>query len=127
MNEIVYGAFGRKPLIHERYIKMIKYWFKLLKQTNDRLTKSVYNIQNKSADRHESKSNWASLLRDMLFNFGFGELWLNQGVGDEKLFLAVFKQRIGDTYLQTWNQNINNNRKSILYKNFRLPFLLAYA
>ena len=44
-------------------------------------------------------------------NFGFGEVWLSQGVGDEKLFLAAFKQTIGDTYLQTWHQNINNNRK----------------
>ena len=69
-----------------------------------------------------SKTNWASLLRDMLFNFGFGEVWLNHGVGDENLFLAAFKQRIGDTYLQTWNQNINNNRKSILYKEFQITF-----
>ena len=44
MNEFVYGEFGRKPLIYERYIRVVKYWFKLLKQTNDRLTKSVYNI-----------------------------------------------------------------------------------
>ena len=58
----------------------------------------------------------------MLFNFGFGEVWLNQGVGDEKLFLAAFKQRIGDTYLQTWNQKINSNRKSILYKEFQITF-----
>ena len=52
----------------------------------------------------------------MLLNVCFGEVWLNQEVGNEKLFLTAFKQRIGDTYLQTWNQNINNNRKSILYK-----------
>ena len=79
-----------------------------------------------SADRHESKANCASLLRDMLFNFGFGEVSLNQGVGDENLFLAAFKQRIGDTYfsdsLFEWNLNINKSRKSILYKEFQITF-----
>ena len=99
-----------------RYIRIVKYWFKLLKQTKDCLTESVYNIPPKSAYRQSQLGH--SLLRDMLFNFGSGEVCLNQGGGDENLFLAAFKQRIGDTYLQTWNQNINNNRKSILYKDF---------
>ena len=43
MNEFVNGDFGHKPLTYERYIRIVKYWFKLLKQTHDRLTKSVYN------------------------------------------------------------------------------------
>ena len=44
MNECVYGEFGHKPLIYERYIRIVKYWCNLLKQTNDVLTKSVYII-----------------------------------------------------------------------------------
>ena len=44
MNQFVYEEFGSKPLIYERYIGIVKYWFKLLKQTNDRRTKSVYHF-----------------------------------------------------------------------------------
>ena len=100
MNEFVYIEFGRKPLIFERYIRIVRYWFKLLKQTNDPLTKSVYNMFFE-VQIGMSPNPAGRLLRDLLFKFGFGEMWLNQGIGDEKLFLAAFKQRIGDIYLQT--------------------------
>ena len=57
MKGFVYGEFERKPLIYERYIMIVKYWFDLLKQRNDGLNKSVYNILCKTADQYESKAN----------------------------------------------------------------------
>ena len=38
--------------------------------------------------------NWASLVKHLLCNFGFREVWLQQNVGDIKVFLSMFKQRI---------------------------------
>lgn len=118
VNEFVYGEFGRKPLVCGRYVRIVKYWFKLLKQPNNRLTKQIYDIQKSYIDIHDDKANWASLLRDMLFNLGFGEVWYNQGVEEEERFLQVFKQRITDNYMQVWKQKIGNTRKSLLYRRF---------
>ena len=40
--------------------------------------------------------NWAFLVRMLLCNLGFYEAWLNQGVGDENIFLKFAKQRLHD-------------------------------
>lgn len=43
-----------------------------------------------------NKKNWALDVRDILNSTGFSQVWLNQGVGDESVFLRIFKCRIKD-------------------------------
>jgi hypothetical protein len=38
----------------------------------------------------------------LLQSLGFNEIWINHGVGDMNLFLAVEKQRLTDTFIQNW-------------------------
>ena len=47
------------------------------------------------------------ILEIFLFSSGFGEVWLNQGVGHENVFLKVFKQRLIDMDMQALNMDIN--------------------
>ena len=51
--------------------------------------------------------------------FGFGEVWLNQGVGNIKLFLYAFKQRLVDTSSQIWHADIENNSKLNWYCKYK--------
>lgn len=53
--------------------------------------------------------NWASLLKNSLSNLGFLHVWLSQGVGDIKLFIAVLKQRLTDNFLQQWQSRLNDS------------------
>ena len=46
------------------------------------------------------KTNWASLVKNLLANLDFFEVWLNQGVGNVNQFLAVLRQRLKDQYIQ---------------------------
>ena len=34
-----------------------------------------------------------------LYNYDFGDVWVNQGVGDEKAFLKEFKERVLFLYI----------------------------
>ena len=38
--------------------------------------------------------NWASKVNFLLSSLGFHEVWVNQGVGNKKAFLQIFKQRL---------------------------------
>ena len=46
MNEIMYGELGCIPLIVQRYIRIVKYWLKILNIKLTRLTKVLYNHDN---------------------------------------------------------------------------------
>ena len=51
---------------------------------------------------------WITLLRDMLFNYGFAYVWYDQCVLNENNFLRHFKQRMKDNYLQEWDSQVRS-------------------
>ena len=60
--------------------------------------------------------NWAALIKNMLSNLGFFHVCVAQGVGDEKNFLSLFKQRINDYFLQNWYQRLNESSRALFYR-----------
>ena len=61
------------------------------------------------------KCSWASKLRDLLCKFGFGFVWLQKSVGNEKGFLAILKERLCDDFNQEWTTAINSSERFCLY------------
>ena len=39
-----------------------------------------------------------------------------QGVGDEKNFLSLFKQRVNDHFIQNWHQRLNESSRALFYR-----------
>ena len=66
-----------------------------------------------------NKVNWASLLRDTLCNLGFRDVWLAQSIGNPKVFLSIFKQRIHDNFIQTWESRLDESSRAVFYNNLR--------
>ena len=75
-----------------------------------RLPLKCYNMLN----RFETP-NWVSHVKEILFRFGFGFVWLNQGVVNIRLFLTVFENRLKDNYLQIIENNINPSENMSFY------------
>ena len=46
------------------------------------------------------KITWASHVKEMLYYYGFGYVWIAHDVGSSKQFLGLFTQRLKDYYLQ---------------------------
>lgn len=118
LNEFLYGELGRQPLYFTRYCRIVKYWFKILQSPARRLVYKLYQVQKGCIESNGNIVNWVSLLRDLLFRYGFGHVWLQQGVGDINSFMIIFKQRLVDCYNQTWHATLQDSRKAITYRTF---------
>ena len=62
---------------------------------------------------------WESNVKDILFRCGFGHVWINQAVGDAKLFLEILKVRLRDCAEQYWSAGINSMSKLSTYCQFK--------
>ena len=62
---------------------------------------------------------WVTHVKDLLFRYGFGIVWITENVGDNNEFIYVFKQRLIDCALQDWHTEITQSRKAIHYKHFK--------
>ena len=65
---------------------------------------------------------WLFHISNLLFSSGFGEVWLNQGVGHINSFLRVFKQRLIDMDIQTLNMDIREMDRLRTYKILKASF-----
>ena len=67
-------------------------------------------------------TNWATYIRKLLYNNGFGYLWELQEVINEKRFLHALQQTIKDQFLQTWYTEVFLNSKLNWYSEFKTEF-----
>merc|ERR1711867_339003 len=88
------GELGRPRAHCKRYLRVIKYWLKLISVSPEppHFVKLAYQLQ-RSMDEmgHEV---WASDVRTLLCVLGFAEEWETQRVVQPKLFLEECKRRI---------------------------------
>lgn len=116
-NSVALGECGRLPLCIDHHIKCIKYWFKLLAMPDARYPKNCYIM----LKRHDEigRQNWASAVKNLLYRYGFGIVWLSQEVGDVNNFICVLKQRLIDCMNQIWHDNIQSSTRCDTYKHFK--------
>ena len=80
---------GRFPLSVFINMCIVKFWLKILKTCDEKLISAAYAQLMQDPDT-----------RDLLCSHGFGNVWRDQSVMNEKLFLANFEQRLKDTFIQ---------------------------
>ena len=119
-NKLVYGDVGRYPLYINSATRCIKYWLKLLALEEYRIPRQAY-VMLKNLDER-GKTCWATYIKNTLLSMGFGYAWLQQGVGCEKTFISLFKQRMSDMYLQEWNGSIASKAIFQNYRTFKTVF-----
>lgn len=117
-NDFIYGELGRTTCITKRYIYIIKYWFKILQSHNTKYIKVIYNMMLNDMESRPNITNWASLVHHLLVTMGFGEVWLQQGVGNYNKFILVFKQRLTDNFIQNWHSRIEESSRAVFYRSF---------
>ena len=96
-------------------------FLRLQRLDNSRLPKLCYQMMF-NLNEH-GRTNWCNRIQRLLFTHGFREVWESQRVGDEKLFMNVFKQRLRDKNLQNWSDYISNSSKCSFYSKLKLVFL----
>ena len=116
----VRGELGCFPLNCYYFLKPIKYWLRLLEVPDTRIHRLFYKCQYQWAE-HGSNC-WALHIKNILFRSGFGYAWLNQGVGNKKLFLLEINQKFKDISLQALNEEIREFTRLSNYRLVKLNF-----
>ena len=117
-NDFIYGELGRLNFHSKRLFCCIKYWIKVTQSDSRKYIFNVYKMLLNDLQEWPNKSNWASLVKLKLANIGFYHVWLEQGVGNSQLFLSILKARIQDTFIQNWNERLNDSSRARFYRTF---------
>ena len=91
-NDLVYGETNRYPLFVNSAEGCIRYWLKLTRMEASKLPSKAYRMLHVLEER--GKRIWASNVRCKLYQYGFGFVWLNEGVEEMNQFLHVFRERL---------------------------------
>ena len=105
------------PLVVNCCIRVIRYWFRLLKMDSSRLPYQAYKML--CTLDENGKKNWVTAVRQTLFRLGYGFVRLNQGVATEQHFIAQLKQRFIDVCSQEWLANLKGSTRFDMYILFK--------
>ena len=126
-NTFIYGELGRMPYQLLRYFNSIKCWLKVINKSENKYVTIIYKMMLRDIiEINDRKTNWASLVKNILANLGFFEVWLNQGAGNVNQFLAVLRQRLKDQYIQDWSNVLENSSRARFYSNISDFYLQPY-
>ena len=87
---LLYMETGRFPLSVFINMCIVKFWLKILKSDHTKLISAAYSQMMQDPDKYAC----VKYTRDLLCSHGFGNVWKDQSVMNEKLFLANFEQRL---------------------------------
>lgn len=119
-NAAVMDDCARYPIYIYSSKRCIKFWLRILCMSTDRYVKKCY-LMLKRLDELGYK-NWVTSLRLNLYMNGFGYEWDRQSVQNPNLFISEYVKRLKDQYLQIWSNEYFENRKLLLYRNFKSSF-----
>ena len=96
-NAGVYGEFGRHPLYINRFVRIIKYWGKIV-QSDNVLIKFLYNDM--SIACNNGVKNWSYNVKQLLDNYGFSHVFRDPHLKNHSTFYLEFKSRVIVTFQQ---------------------------
>ena len=83
----------------------------------ERYPKQCYYMSRHLDDNN--RVNWTTNIKNILFKFGFGEVWLSQNIGDPSYFMLVFKDRLTACATQDWHSAVTSSDKLTNYSEFK--------
>ena len=69
-----------------------------------RLTRQAYTMLLNMAEK--KNQNWATRIKNILTENGYGYIWLNHNVANVKNLLNSLRERLRDCYIQKWREDI---------------------
>ena len=115
-NDLAYGETNRYPLFVNSAVRCVRYWLKLTRMEASKLPRKAYRMLHVLDER--GKRNCASNVRCNLYQYGFGFVWLNQGVEEMNQFLHVFRERLVVCRWQEWHYHVETSDRFNVYGTF---------
>ena len=121
-NFMVYGELGEFPTSISIKTRMVNFWLRLLNDKNSKYSKIVYHMLLSMVHNNVGKSAWITYIRHILSENGFNNVWCEPLHYNRYWVDHVFKQRLKDQFIQTWNENVYESSKGINYRIFKTKF-----
>ena len=97
---------------------IVKFWLKILMTCDAKFISAAYAEMMQNPDKYI----WVKYIRDLLCSHGFGNVWRDQSVVNEKLFVANFEQRLKDTFIQKCTSEIESSNSSRMYREIKTVY-----
>ena len=125
-NYAVYKELGRHPLIIERHVRIIKYWFKLVDVSNTNcILNAVYNSMLSDMTKSTStRTQWLAKVKDLLDHTGFSEIWNSPNLIRMETFIPLFKMRLIDNFIVELRIGLESSFSMTLYREINYTFEL---
>ena len=75
---------------------------------------------------NNGKKNWVTNIKDLLFKYGYGYVWISQDGGHIYMFVSSFKQRLTYCISQNWSDDLSSSSRCGTYCIFK-PLLKAFS
>lgn len=127
-NYAVYKELGRHPLSTERQIRIIKYWFKLMDNSNTNcILKAVYNnmLLDMTSSVTVRKQSWLTNVKNLLDKNGFSEVWALPHNVQLDRFLPMLKTRLIDNFIGEVRRGLESCSSMIFYKEISQYFEMS--
>ena len=123
-NYAVYKELGRYPLIIERQVRIIKYWFKLVDSSNSNcILNAVYNSMLSDMTKTTfTRTLWLSKVKDLLDQNGFSEIWYNPNSTRKESFIPTLKRRLTDNFIVELRRGLDSSTSMTLYREINTTF-----
>jgi hypothetical protein len=120
---LIYGELGRYPLFVNAYIRCVKYWLRIVHLDESRYPRKAYNML--MLLESQNYSTWISDVRNTLYMYGFGVVWEAQTVGNIRIFINIFKERLIDCYKQDWHSALESHTFYNIYSSYATSISLC--
>ena len=111
------GDTGWLPCVYRQWLSIIRFWNRLITTEENRLIKTVFNI-----DYNVCKNNWCSELKSILCRIGLSDYYNNKLVINMNLAELKIKQYYGSK----WSTSVQQSPKLRTYKLFKDSFTTEY-
>jgi hypothetical protein len=121
-NELVRGELGWWTMKGRRDMIRLKYWGRLVRMDENRLTKRIYRMSRK---RHRESSssrvvdNWSRYTHSILTELGLERVWESEEIGKEAEWNKRVKECIARREQRDWWRGVMRKKKLETYRKYK--------
>ena len=108
------AEMGWLPCKQRKQLNILRFWNRLIKMSNDRITKQIFNIQ----FRQETPNSWCASVKDILLSIDKEDIYLNKEVCD----LYSVEELLYKSAEKEWKEAVDKKPKLRTFKTFKKDF-----
>jgi len=96
---------------------VVKFWVKLVQMPRNRYSRQCYKMLRQLDEG--GRNTWATNTKHLLYRYGFGIAWITQDIGNVNVLIAMFKDRLTESFNSNTVSDINTSPMALRYKLFK--------